>query len=77
MPRVVKVEDVEAFAFKSGWYWVDGENEIVALPCPCTPLFQRQGRIALVNLGLWNRLAYWGPSAETMDLSLDADVQVS
>ena len=31
------VEDVEAIAFKNGWDWVDCENEIVALTCPCTP----------------------------------------
>ena len=35
--RGPEVEDVEVFAFKSGWDQVDGENEIVALPCPCTP----------------------------------------
>ena len=33
----LKVEDVEAFAFKSGWGQVYGENEIVVLSGPCTP----------------------------------------
>ena len=35
--RVLMVEDVETIAFKNGWDQVDCENEIVALPCPCTP----------------------------------------
>ena len=44
---------------------------------PLHTLFQRRDRISSVNLGLGNRLAYWGPSTEIRDLSLDADVHVS
>ena len=66
-----------ANAFKNGWDQVDGENEIVALPCPCTPCSNAE---AAAHRWVWvqgNRLAHWGPSAEIMDIDLDTDAHVS
>ena len=66
-----------ATAFKNGWDQVDCQNEIVALTCFYTPCSNAK---ASSHLWVWakgNGLAYWGPSAETMDLSLDTDVYVS
>ena len=64
-------------ASKNGWDQVDCENEIVALPCPCTPCSNAKASSHRWIGAQGNRLAYWGPSAEIMVLSLDTDVHVS
>ena len=57
---------------------VDGENEIVALPPPCTPCSNAKAASRIGGFGLRGTgLAYWGPSAEIMDINLDTDVHVS
>ena len=75
--RVLMVEDVEAIAFKNGWDQVDCEKRDRRAPLPLHPLFQRQGRIASVDLGLGEPFSLGGQAQKIMDTNLDTDVHVS
>ena len=46
-------------------------------PFPCTPCSNAKAASHRWIGAQGNRLAYWGPSAEFMDTSLDTDVHVS
>ena len=65
MRRALMVEDVEAIAFKNGWEQVDGENQIVALPCPCTPCSSAK---ASSHLWVWAKGTDWPTGAQVQKL---------